>query len=121
MFVPDLHQALLRVRGALKTGARFAALVWSTEEKNPYIGLQIRLVREMGRMPSPPPTLALGGDAKDAIYGAVRNTIELFLKQGTKSRSAAALKTYDSFVWNIAWYFTNFLTVGLAKGDAPWP
>jgi hypothetical protein len=71
--------------------------------------------------PGPPPTLALGGDAKDAIYAAVRNTIELFLKQGTKSRSAAALKTYDSFVWNIAWYFTNFLTVGLAKGDAPWP
>ena len=59
MFVPDLHQALVRVRRAVKTGGKFAALVWSTEEKNPYIGLQIRLVREMGRMPSPPPSLAL--------------------------------------------------------------
>jgi SAM-dependent methyltransferase len=59
MFVPDLHQALVRVRGALKTGASFATLIWSTEAKNPYIGLQIEIVREMGRMPSPLPTLAL--------------------------------------------------------------
>jgi SAM-dependent methyltransferase len=58
MFVPDLHQALVRVLRALKPGGKFAAVVWSTEEKNPYIGLQIGLVREMGRMPSPPPTLA---------------------------------------------------------------
>jgi SAM-dependent methyltransferase len=59
MFVPDLHQALVRVRRVLKPGGKFAALVWSSEDKNPYIGLQIGLVREMGRMPSPPPTLAL--------------------------------------------------------------
>jgi len=59
MFVPDLHQALRRVWSALKTDARFATLVWSSEAQNPYIGLQIELVREMGRMPSPLPTLAL--------------------------------------------------------------
>src|SRR5258708_3330177 len=57
MFVPDLHQALVRVHRALKPGARFAALVWSTRDANPYIGLQIDLVDEMGRMPSPPPTI----------------------------------------------------------------
>jgi len=59
MFMPDLHQALARVRRALKTGARFAALVWSTEDNNPYLGLQLRLIREMDRMPTPLPTLAL--------------------------------------------------------------
>jgi ubiquinone/menaquinone biosynthesis C-methylase UbiE len=58
MFVPDLHSALVRVRRALKPGARFAMLVWSTEADNPYIGLQLGLVRDMGRMSSPPPTLA---------------------------------------------------------------
>jgi ubiquinone/menaquinone biosynthesis C-methylase UbiE len=58
MFMPDLHAALVRVQRSLKPGARFAALVWSTEDKNPYIGLQLKLVREMGRMPSPPPSLA---------------------------------------------------------------
>jgi len=58
MFMPDLAAALTHVRATLKSGARFAALVWSTETKNPYIGLQLEIVREMGRMPSPPPTLA---------------------------------------------------------------
>jgi ubiquinone/menaquinone biosynthesis C-methylase UbiE len=58
MFVPDLAAALGHVRRVLKPGARFAALVWSTEDKNPYIGLQLKLVREMDRMPSPPPSLA---------------------------------------------------------------
>jgi ubiquinone/menaquinone biosynthesis C-methylase UbiE len=57
MFVPDLHQALSRVRGALKPGAHFAALVWSSEAKNPYIGLRVALLREMDRMPTPTPSL----------------------------------------------------------------
>lgn len=58
MFVPDLHQALTRVRRALKPGASFAALVWSTEVHNPYIGLRLALLREMDRMPTPTPSLA---------------------------------------------------------------
>jgi SAM-dependent methyltransferase len=58
MFMPDLHAALTGVLRTLKSGAKFAALVWSTEDTNPYLGLQLQLVREMGRMPSPPPSLA---------------------------------------------------------------
>jgi ubiquinone/menaquinone biosynthesis C-methylase UbiE len=58
MFLPDLQAALVRVHRALKPGARFAALVWATEQKNPYMGLQLGLVREMGRVPSPPPSIA---------------------------------------------------------------
>jgi ubiquinone/menaquinone biosynthesis C-methylase UbiE len=58
MFVPNLPEALVRVQGGLKPGARLAALVWSTADLNPYIGLQLALVNEMGRMPSPLPSLA---------------------------------------------------------------
>jgi ubiquinone/menaquinone biosynthesis C-methylase UbiE len=58
MFLPDLHAALVRVHRALKPGATFATLVWSTEDKNPYIALQLAVVRDMGRLPSPAPTLA---------------------------------------------------------------
>ncbi len=58
MFVPDLPAALAGVHRTLKSGARLATLVWSTEASNPYIGLQLQLVREMGRMPSPAPSLA---------------------------------------------------------------
>lgn len=57
MFLPDVHQALVRIRQALKPGAKFAALVWSTEERNPWIGLQTGLVRESGRVPTPLPSI----------------------------------------------------------------
>jgi SAM-dependent methyltransferase len=58
MFMPELQQVLSRVRRALKPGARFAALVWSTEERNPWMGTPLGVAREMGRLPSPPPSLA---------------------------------------------------------------
>jgi ubiquinone/menaquinone biosynthesis C-methylase UbiE len=58
MFLPDIQAALARVHRALVPGGRFAALVWSTEDHNPYIALQLGVVRDMGRLPSPPPTLA---------------------------------------------------------------
>ena len=65
MFLPDLQAALARVYRALKRGGRFATLVWSTEANNPYIALQLGVVRDMGRLPSPAPALArtvsLGG------------------------------------------------------------
>jgi hypothetical protein len=76
MFVPDLHQALTRIHRALKPGARFAALVWSSREANPYIRMQIDLVNEMDRMPSPPPTivrtvsLSAPGVLQQALEGA---------------------------------------------------
>ena len=57
MFLPDLHRALGRIRQALKPRGKFGALVWSTEERNPWIGLQTGLVREIGRVPTPLPSI----------------------------------------------------------------
>src|SRR5437868_5581419 len=58
MFMPDLEAVLTRVRRTLKPGARFATLVWSTDAQNPWITVQLVVVREMDRIPSRPPTLA---------------------------------------------------------------
>jgi ubiquinone/menaquinone biosynthesis C-methylase UbiE len=57
MFMPDLHQALTRVHQALKPGAKFAALVWASEQQNPWIAVQLAMIRDMDRMPSPTPSL----------------------------------------------------------------
>ncbi|HEX8969579.1 MAG TPA: methyltransferase domain-containing protein [Chloroflexota bacterium] len=57
MFMPDLQVVLERVRRGLKSDARFAALVWSTADRNPWIALQVDLVTEMGRMPASPPSI----------------------------------------------------------------
>jgi SAM-dependent methyltransferase len=58
MFMPDLHDVLIRIRRALKPGARFAALVWATEARNPWMGIPLSVVRDMDRMPAPLPSLA---------------------------------------------------------------
>jgi SAM-dependent methyltransferase len=58
MFMTDLNEVLARVRRALKPGSRFAALVWSTEERNPWIAIQVGAARDMDRLPSPLPSIA---------------------------------------------------------------
>ena len=57
MFLASPQAGLSRVRHALKTDARLAALVWSTEAKNPYMSTVVGVLREMGRLPEPPPTI----------------------------------------------------------------
>jgi SAM-dependent methyltransferase len=51
MFVPDLDSAARGIRRALKSGARFAAAVWSTPEKAPMISLGSEAVRKIAGLP----------------------------------------------------------------------
>jgi SAM-dependent methyltransferase len=53
MFVPDLHQCLSRIHHALKPRARFAALVWATRDRNPWMDAQIGVLTEIGCPPAP--------------------------------------------------------------------
>jgi SAM-dependent methyltransferase len=53
MFVPDLHQALSRIHRALKPSAHFAALVWASQERNPWMGMQVRVLTDVGHAPPP--------------------------------------------------------------------
>ncbi|MBV8084054.1 MAG: class I SAM-dependent methyltransferase [Chloroflexi bacterium] len=65
MFMPDLQRALSGIRGALKPGSRFAAAVWSTSEKNPFMGLGARIVRRLqGLPPEEPVTSSLAAPGK---------------------------------------------------------
>jgi SAM-dependent methyltransferase len=57
MFMSDLQHALATVHRAVKPGGRFAAVVWSSGEKNPYFNVLVEVVRESGRLPSNGPSL----------------------------------------------------------------
>jgi ubiquinone/menaquinone biosynthesis C-methylase UbiE len=57
MFMPDVASALRAVLGALKPGARLAALVWSAPELNPSMGIPMEVIRSHRGMPSPAPTI----------------------------------------------------------------
>ncbi|MAF53282.1 MAG: hypothetical protein CL694_09780 [Chloroflexi bacterium] len=54
MFLPDVHEALSRIRQTIKAGGRFATSVWSTPDKVPFISLPMGTARR-GLDPPPPP------------------------------------------------------------------
>jgi ubiquinone/menaquinone biosynthesis C-methylase UbiE len=53
MFTPDLAAALTGARRVLRAGGRFAAIVWSTAEQNPFHATPLEVLRALGR-PAPP-------------------------------------------------------------------
>lgn len=57
MFLSDLPRGLRAIRVALKPNGRLAAIVWSTTERNPYMGSSVDIVREVRGLPSPSPPI----------------------------------------------------------------
>ena len=55
MFVGDLDAAVRRVGQLLAPGGRFATAVWGPSEKVPMISLGDEAVRELAKLPPPPP------------------------------------------------------------------
>lgn len=55
MFVGDLDAAVRRIGQLLAPGGRFATAVWGPPEKVPMISLGDEAVRELAKLPPPPP------------------------------------------------------------------
>ncbi len=55
MFVPDLDLAVRRIAQLLAAGGRLATAVWGPGEKVPMISLGDDAVRDLAKLPSPPP------------------------------------------------------------------
>ena len=55
MFVPDLDLAVRRIAQLLAAGGRFATAVWGPAEKVPMISLGDDAVRDLAKLPPPPP------------------------------------------------------------------
>ena len=55
MLIPDYQQALTSIRRVLKPGGRFAAIVFSTPDRCPYLSLPHAIVFRVGRFTSPAP------------------------------------------------------------------
>ncbi len=53
MLVPDVMRALDGIRRALKRGGRFAVMVFSTADKNPYLALPQAIMQRRGNRPLP--------------------------------------------------------------------
>jgi ubiquinone/menaquinone biosynthesis C-methylase UbiE len=55
IYFPDQQRALAGIRRALKAGGRFAAVVYSTPEKNPFFSLPVGIIRRRAQVPPPLP------------------------------------------------------------------
>ena len=55
IYFPDQQRALAGIRRALKAGGRFAAVVYSTPEKNPFFSIPVGIIRRRAQLPPPLP------------------------------------------------------------------
>jgi ubiquinone/menaquinone biosynthesis C-methylase UbiE len=66
IYFPDQQRALAGIRRALRSGGRFAAVVYSTPEKNPFFSLPVGIIRRRAQLPPPlpgqPGPFSLGGE-----------------------------------------------------------
>jgi ubiquinone/menaquinone biosynthesis C-methylase UbiE len=66
IYFPDQQRALAGIRHALKPGGRFAAVVYSTPEKNGFFSVPVGIIRRRAQLPPPlpgqPGPFSLGGE-----------------------------------------------------------
>lgn len=74
IYFPDQQRALAGIRHALEPGGRFAAVVYSTPEKNAFFSLPVGIIRRRAQLPPPlpgqPGPFSLGGE------GVLATTLE---------------------------------------------
>lgn len=74
IYFPDQQRALAGIRHALRPGGRFAAVVYSTPDQNPFFALPVGIIRRRAQLPPPlpgqPGPFSLGGE------GVLQRTLE---------------------------------------------
>jgi ubiquinone/menaquinone biosynthesis C-methylase UbiE len=66
IYFPDQQRALAGIRRALKPGGRFAAVVYSTPDRNAFFSIPVGIIRRRAQLPPPMPgqpgPFSLGGE-----------------------------------------------------------
>lgn len=66
IYFPDQQRALAGIRHSLRRGGRFAAVVYSTPERNAFFSIPVGIIRRRAKLPPPVPgqpgPFSLGGD-----------------------------------------------------------
>lgn len=74
IYFPDQQRALAGIRQALRPGGRFAAVVYSTPERNPFFALPVGIIRRRAQLP--PPLPGQPGPFSLGAQGVLSNTLE---------------------------------------------
>jgi SAM-dependent methyltransferase len=76
IYFPDQQRALAGILRALRPGGRFAAIVYSTPDRNPFFSIPVSIIRERAHLAPPAPgqpgpfSLAVPGVAETALVAA---------------------------------------------------
>lgn len=74
IYFPDQQRALAGIRHALRPGGRFAAVVYSTPDRNAFFSVPVGIIRRRAQLPPPlpgqPGPFSLGGE------GVLQRTLE---------------------------------------------
>ena len=66
IYFPDQQRALRGIRHVLEPGGRFAAVVYSTPDRNPFFSIPVGIIRQRAKLPPPlpgqPGPFSLGGE-----------------------------------------------------------
>ncbi len=96
MFIPDLARGLSQVKATLKQGGKFAAIVWGSAEKNPYLSVTASALRrrcEAAGLPTRPSVAHVLGEPA-MLSGALRSagfrSVEVIAVPYTRHFPAAA-------------------------------
>jgi SAM-dependent methyltransferase len=83
IYFPDQRRALDGVRDSLREGGRFAAVVYSTPDRNRFFSLPVSIIRERAGLPAPlpgqPGPFSLGdpGVARELLTGVGFRDVEI--------------------------------------------
>ena len=96
MFLPNLNEALVGVHRSLKAGGKFAASVWSTPDKVPFVSLPMGIVQKMLEPPPPPPPPNAPNLFKLGASGVVESAFEQAGFKNVQSEVLTVEMSYDS-------------------------
>lgn len=74
IYFPDQQQALAGIRRALKPGARFAAVVYSTPQNNGFFSRPVSIIRKRAKLP--PPAAGQPGPFSLGSPGVLKSVLE---------------------------------------------
>jgi len=88
MFLPDVAQALRRIRKSLVPGTKFATAVWDMPERIPFYHLAMASLKAMIDVPTPPP-------GAPTIFGLAEGVLEIHMEKAGFKNIQTAPVTVD--------------------------
>ena len=105
MFLPDVSKAVGEIARVLKPGRWFSAMVWSSAEGNPAVGLSMAAVKQVIDVPPPDPTAP--GIFRLAKAGELAGMVQEAGLDNVSDHEFLAERSYDS----VEQYYTSLMEI----------